>query len=48
MQELAGAVYKTFEGLTYYRIHDAGHMVPRDQPKASLEMFEAFLYDKWV
>lgn len=28
--------------LTFLRVYDAGHMVPRDQPEASLRMLNAF------
>ncbi|KAI4382703.1 hypothetical protein MLD38_008633 [Melastoma candidum] len=31
-------VMKSYGALTFLKVHDAGHMVPMDQPKASLEM----------
>jgi len=34
---------KTFEGLTYLSITDAGHMVPTDQPEAALDMINRFM-----
>lgn len=39
-----GAGYLTrAAGLSYLQVADAGHMVPRDQPKAALEMLRQFL-----
>ncbi|XXG75125.1 hypothetical protein AAC387_Pa07g3705 [Persea americana] len=31
---------KTYGPLSFLKVHDAGHMVPMDQPKASLEMLK--------
>lgn len=31
-----------YDGLVFYVINAAGHMVPSDKPNASLKMFEAF------
>lgn len=31
---------KTYGSLSFLKIHDAGHMVPMDQPKAALEMLK--------
>lgn len=39
--EKAG-VATSFGPLTFLKVHDAGHMVPMDQPKASLEMIRRF------
>ena len=33
-------VLKNHGPLTFLKVHDAGHMVPMDQPKASLKMLE--------
>ena len=38
----AGQV-KSFGALTFARIYDAGHMVPYDQPEASLEMVNQWI-----
>lgn len=35
--------FKTIENFTFLRVYDAGHMVPMDQPKNSLEMFKKFI-----
>ncbi|CAM8970547.1 unnamed protein product [Rhodiola kirilowii] len=32
--------------LTFLKVHDAGHMVPMDQPKASLQMLRAWMQGK--
>ncbi|CAL5336159.1 unnamed protein product [Camellia sinensis] len=32
--------------LTFLKVHDAGHMVPMDQPKASLEMLKRWTQGK--
>nr|GMD12550.1 serine carboxypeptidase-like [Ipomoea batatas] len=32
--------------LTFLKVHDAGHMVPMDQPKASLEMLQRWMQGK--
>jgi cathepsin A (carboxypeptidase C) len=34
------------EGLTFAKVHKAGHMVPQDQPKAALAMLNQFLLHK--
>lgn len=34
--------------LAFLRIHDAGHMVPMDQPKAALEMLKSWMQGKLV
>ncbi|KAL8166587.1 hypothetical protein V2J09_008086 [Rumex salicifolius] len=33
-------VLKSFASLAFLKVHDAGHMVPMDQPKAALEMLK--------
>lgn len=40
--EEAGS-YKSAQGLTFLRIKDAGHMVPKDQPKNALSMINNFI-----
>lgn len=32
-----------FDGLTYYVVNGAGHMVPSDKPHAALEMLHWFI-----
>ena len=31
------------EGLTFYSVIGAGHMVPADQPEAALHIFNSFI-----
>ncbi|XAR72139.1 Carboxypeptidase C [Bertholletia excelsa] len=33
-------IFKSYGPLSFLKVHDAGHMVPMDQPKASLEMLK--------
>jgi len=41
--EIRSAIAASGTGsLTFLRVFDAGHMVPRDQPQASLHMLNAF------
>ncbi|MCO5551712.1 hypothetical protein L7F22_005216 [Adiantum nelumboides] len=35
-------VFTSYGALSFLKVHDAGHMVPMDQPKASLEMITRF------
>lgn len=35
--------YRTYQGLTYVVVFNAGHMVPHDQPAVALEMLRTFL-----
>lgn len=35
--------YKYYNNLTFFRVYDAGHMVPMDQPETALVMFQRFL-----
>ncbi len=37
---------KAGDNLTYVRIHDAGHLVPMDQPVLAKDMFERFITEK--
>ncbi|KAJ4725027.1 Carboxypeptidase [Melia azedarach] len=37
---------KSHGPLTFLKVHDAGHMVPMDQPKASLQMLESWMQGK--
>lgn len=36
-------LHKGHGPLTFLKVHDAGHMVPMDQPKASLEMLTRWM-----
>ena len=40
-------VYKSHGNLTFLTIHAAGHMVPMDQPKNSLDFFNRWLGGEW-
>ena len=35
--------YKSYNGLTFFRVYGAGHMVPMDKPISALNMLERFL-----
>ncbi|KAL9413212.1 hypothetical protein AB3S75_041810 [Citrus x aurantiifolia] len=37
---------KSHGPLTFLKVHDAGHMVPMDQPKASLQMLQSWMQGK--
>lgn len=39
---------KSSGNLTYMRIHGAGHMVPLDQPEASLDFFNRWVSGEWM
>ena len=39
--EVAGEL-KTYENLKFLRVHEAGHMVPMNQPVAALQMLNEF------
>eukprot|EP00039_Didymoeca_costata_P020123 m.340136 g.340136 ORF g.340136 m.340136 type:complete len:446 (+) comp19154_c0_seq1:16-1353(+) len=43
--EYAGS-FKSAQGLTFLKVRNAGHMVPRDQPVNSLDMMNRFIYNK--
>jgi cathepsin A (carboxypeptidase C) len=43
--EAAGTIQSS-NGFTFLRVFNAGHMVPRDQPKAALGMLNAFISNK--
>jgi cathepsin A (carboxypeptidase C) len=34
---------RTSDGFTFLQVYDAGHMVPTDQPKRSLQMIQNFV-----
>jgi len=36
----AGGEVKSYNNFTFFRIYDAGHMVPMDQPEVALTMIE--------
>ena len=40
--------YKTSGNLTYIKIDAGGHMVPYDQPEASLDMLNRWIGGEWV
>lgn len=42
----AGTI-QTAKNLTFLRVYDAGHMVPRDQPAEALAMVKSFLAAEW-
>jgi cathepsin A (carboxypeptidase C) len=42
-----GAV-KSSGNFTFIRMHAGGHMVPYDQPEASLDMFNRWLGGEWM
>lgn len=42
----AAGVLKTHGPLSFLKVHDAGHMVPMDQPKAALEMLKRWTSGK--
>nr|GMD24098.1 serine carboxypeptidase-like [Ipomoea batatas] len=37
-------IEKSYGPLTFLKVHDAGHMVPMDQPEASLEMLRRWMH----
>lgn len=39
---------KSNGNLTFMRLHAGGHMVPLDQPEASLEFFNRWLGGEWM
>lgn len=39
---------KSNGNLTFMKIHAAGHMVPLDQPEASLDFFNRWLKGEWA
>eukprot|EP00123_Amoebidium_parasiticum_P013289 comp21878_c1_seq1/m.31307 comp21878_c1_seq1/g.31307 ORF comp21878_c1_seq1/g.31307 comp21878_c1_seq1/m.31307 type:complete len:371 (-) comp21878_c1_seq1:413-1525(-) len=42
-------IVKTHANFTFLQVHEAGHMVPMDQPEVSLAMLDIFLYgDKFT
>lgn len=43
MTKIEGGEIKNFENFTFFRIYDAGHMVPMDQPEVGLRMINKFI-----
>jgi cathepsin A (carboxypeptidase C) len=39
---------KSASNFTFMRLHAGGHMIPYDQPVASLEMLNRWLSGEWV
>lgn len=42
-KEIETGTYKVYQNFAFYRIYDAGHMVPMDQPEAALNMLNHFI-----
>ena len=42
----AAGSYKTYSGLTFMKLSNAGHLVPMDVPKAALQMLSSFLHGR--
>ncbi|KAK3080994.1 hypothetical protein LTS18_011205, partial [Coniosporium uncinatum] len=40
--------YKSSGNFTFMRLHAGGHMVPHDQPAASLDMLNRWLSGEWI
>ena len=38
---------KSNGNFTFVRLHDGGHMIPFDQPEASLDVFNRWLAGEW-
>ena len=43
MKEVNGGTYKAVGNFAFYRIYDAGHMVPFDQPEVAQRMLNHFI-----
>lgn len=39
---------KSGANFTFVRLHAGGHMIPHDQPAASLNMFNRWLSGEWI
>ncbi|CAG8565466.1 9225_t:CDS:2 [Cetraspora pellucida] len=37
---------RSFKGFTFLRVFDSGHMVPHDQPRASLDFYNKWIFNK--
>lgn len=42
-----GGYYVGYKGLTFATVRGSGHMAPGDQPERALELFRAFLENKY-
>lgn len=42
-KEIPTGTYKYFKNFFFYRVYEAGHMVPLDQPEAALDMINHFM-----
>ena len=41
--------FRNYDGFTFLQVHNAGHMVPADQPVAALSMIDTFINNKkWM
>jgi cathepsin A (carboxypeptidase C) len=43
MKKIDAGEYKVYENFSFYRIYEAGHMVPMDQPESALQMLNHFI-----
>lgn len=43
MEKVEFGMRKTHKNFSFYRIFEAGHMVPMDQPQAGMDMIEEFI-----
>lgn len=39
---------KSSGNFTFVRLHAGGHMIPHDQPVASLDMFNRWIFGEWM
>lgn len=43
VKDIGTGTLKQYKNFAFYRIYDAGHMVPMDQPKVALDMLNTFI-----
>lgn len=46
LEKVSGGEAKKVNNFAFFRVYDAGHMVPMDQPQAALDMINAFIQNK--